>query len=432
MAFLGSLLLNDAGRNAEFCAKCKPDYFYREAHRRIFRAMQKLSSEGGAIDTVLLRDALIEAGCLEECGGLIYLIQLAEYVPTSANADHYLSVILDKHERRQIVETASMLGAVAMDESASIEEAKNAASALLVSMGSGSAGSCFQASEIISEMWDRIDERVKNGGGLAGISWGIPTLDFYTSGLEESKLYIVGGRPAMGKTGLLTSVASSVCLREGAGATVIFSLEMSRGQIMERMICSRARVNSKRLKEGRLSKDELDRIHEASEAYWASGLVIDDAPDPSASYIISTAMQLAVKHGSIDAIFIDYLGLIQSSEKKDPRIAISDNAKAMKALARKMRCPVILLAQLNRGVEHRDNKRPTMADLAESGTIEAAADVVVFPFRPQYYEFGNASRNFEQPEEAELIVAKCRDGATGTASAGFIPAYTLFQPHRRD
>lgn len=432
MALLGSLLLNDESKNADIIAKCKSVFFYRVAHQSIFEAMQALVRREQAIDVVLLRDALNEKGLLDECGGALYLMQLAEFVPTAANADHYLSVIREKYDRREMMAVAEMLSQVASDETRGIEEAKSAASALLVSMGQTESGTCFQASEILSEMWDEIDERARSRGALAGRSWGIPSLDYFTSGLEESKLYIVGGRPAMGKTGLMTSVAGDLSLRS-KGAVVIFSIEMSRKQIMARIVCSHALVDSKRMREGRLTEAEYHKIQASSEAFWMSNLVIDDTTSPSAAYMTSRSMELAVKYGRVDAIFVDYLGLIRpaSDRMTDVRQVIGDNAKAMKALARTLQCPVILLAQLNRGVEHRDNKRPTMADLAESGAIEAAADVIIFPFRPQYYEFSEAARNFEMPEEAELIIAKCRDGATGTAMAEFVPAYTLFRGQRR-
>lgn len=434
MALLGSLLLCNTSVNAKVLGEGSPDLFYRESHQRIFSAMKSLFGSGSPIDVVTLRDEMVKRGSLEECGGVLYLMELAEYVPSPATALHYLQIIRQMHERRQIIVSADAMMKSAFDETVPIEDIRSTASGLLVSMSSeGASGAAFQASEIIASIWDKADERAQKGGGISGISWGIPSLDHYTSGLEESKLYIVGGRPGMAKTALATSVATNIVMHyDSYGATLFFSIEMPAQEIMERMLCGYGRVNSTRLKEGRMSHEEYTRVRDASEAFWQSSLIIDDNPAPSSASMLARAIETKQKFGGLSAIFVDYLGLITPpSSRMETRIAIGENARAMKTMARMMECPVILLAQINRGVEKRDNRRPEMGDLAESGAIEAAADVIVFPFRPQYYERVDGVRNYELPEDAELIVAKCRGGATGSAMAEFIPAYTLFQPQRR-
>jgi replicative DNA helicase len=294
---------------------------------------------------------------------------------------------------------------------------------------------------LLGEAFDRFEAFYHERKLVTGLSTGFRELDYVTAGLQKSDLVIIAARPSMGKTSLCLNIGEHVALREGK-TVAIFSLEMSKEQLVQRMICSQAEVNAHRLRLGMLPDTAWQRLARAVQELWNARIFIDDTPDISVLEMRAKCRRLRAEHG-LDLVIVDYLQLMRSHRRAENRTQeISDIARALKGLARELAVPIIALSQLSRAVEHRENKRPMLSDLRESGSIEAEADVVAFIYRPEYYamkeavssddvEAGTMPREEGRVEEAEIIVAKQRNGPTGTVRVGFKPDYARFVPLER-
>ncbi len=446
IATLGSMMIDGTAieRVSEFLA---PDDFYREAHRTIYDALIALSSRSEPVDLVTVSEELQRRGKLEEVGGIAYLTTLMDSVPSAANVDYYAQIVEEYAIRRRLIEAAQeiiRLAAVSEDEEEplTISNITDMAESAIYRVARRRLRKGFESIRpLLSEVFDRFDNFYHERKLVTGLSTGFRELDYITAGLQKSDLVIIAARPSMGKTSLCLNIGEHVALHEGK-TVAIFSLEMSKEQLVQRMICSQAEVNAHRLRLGMLPDSAWQRLAKAVQDLWNAKIFIDDTPDISVLEMRAKCRRLRAEH-DLDLVIVDYLQLMRSHRRSENRTQeISDIARALKGLAREMEVPIIALSQLSRAVEHRENKRPMLSDLRESGSIEAEADVVAFIYRPEYYAMkdavssedvdgGTMPREEGRVEEAEIIIAKQRNGPTGTVRVGFKPDYARFVPLER-
>ena len=450
IATLGALMIDGTAveRVIDFLS---PEDFYREAHRVICDVLIALSSRNEPVDLVTVSEELQRRGKLEEVGGVAYLTTLIDSVPSAANVDYYARIVEEYAIRRRLIEAAQEIIQIAAsneddEEPLTIADITDRAESVVYRVAQRRIGKGFEnIRPLLSEAFDRFESFYHERRLVTGLSTGFRELDFITAGLQPSDLIIIAARPSMGKTSLCLNIGEHVALHERK-TVAIFSLEMSKGQLVQRMICSQAEVNAHRLRLGMLPETAWHKISRAVQDLWEAKIFIDDTPDISALEMRAKCRRLRAEHG-LDLVIVDYLQLMRSHRRAENRTQeISDIARALKGLARELNVPIVALSQLSRAVEHRENKRPMLSDLRESGSIEAEADVVAFIYRPEYYamkeavtsedmEVGALPREEGRVEEAEIIIAKQRNGPTGTVRVGFKPDYARFvalERHREE
>lgn len=431
MSTLGSMILSD--RAAEEIVTILEDVdFYRPAHQEIFRAMRQLVNNSRPIDLVTLRNELVAREKLYEVGGEDYLIQIAEYVPSAANANHYAQIVLDKATMRRLERAGrEIIGIVREADDASADDKVDKAEQAVFEVGKKRLGSYFTpVSSLAKEFFIDVDNIIESGEPLVGITSGFSDLDKMTTGFYGGDMVIVGARPSMGKTSLALDFALAAA-RERKGAVAIFSLEMSGLQLVRRMVSMVSGVNGHALKSPNISADTYRKLADACEHLYSLPIHIDDASDVTPLEMRGKCRRLKAEQG-LSLVMIDYLQLMRGSRKTENRTQeISDIARAIKAMAKELKVPVIALSQLNRGVETRDDKRPVLSDIRESGSIEAEADLVMLLYRDAYYKAKEEKRDVDfdpdNVEEAEIIIAKHRNGPTGKVILGFQPAYARYR-----
>jgi replicative DNA helicase len=435
-AVLGSMLIERAAveRAAE---TLKPEDFYRDAHRTLFEAMLGLAERDEPVDLITLSDELRARDQFERVGGLLYLQNLMEAPATAANIEYYAKMVEEKAILRRLMDAGTRIQGLAHSEFDQVDDVVDQAERIVFEVGQRRMGQYFHhLRPLLNEELDRIEKRYENKGMPTGRLTPFDDLNYKTAGLQPSDLIIVAARPGMGKTTLSVQLAQFIALEEKI-PVAIFSLEMSKEQLVTRMICSEAKVDAHRLRTGYLQNDDWQRVGEAISRLAEAPIYIDDSPDVSAMEMRAKCRRLKAEHG-LGLVMIDYLQLMRSHRKTENRNQeISEIARACKGLARELRVPVIALSQLSRAVESRPDKRPMLSDLRESGSIEAEADIVMFIYRDAYYkmkEAGEAAqetdmreRGAEKLEETELIIAKHRSGPTGKVYVGFLPQYTRFE-----
>lgn len=440
-AVLGSMLIERPAveKAAEIL---KANDFYREAHRHIFEAMLNLAEKDEPIDLLTLSEELKTRGFHDTVGGLIYLQNLMEAPATAANVEYYAKLVEEKAILRRLLDCGTQVQGLAYNaEYASIDDVVNQAERLVMEIGQRRMGQYFfHLRPLLNEELDRIEKRYENRGAPTGRQTPFDDLNYKTAGLQPSDLIIVAARPGMGKTTLAVQLAQHIALEENL-PVAIFSLEMSKEQLVTRMICSESKVDSNRLRTGMLHNDDWQRVGEGISRLADAPIYIDDTPDVSIAEMRTKCRRLKAENkGNLGVVVIDYLQLMRSHKKTENRNQeISEIARACKGLARELRVPVIALSQLSRAVESRPDKRPMLSDLRESGSIEAEADIVLFIYREAYYKMKEAAEKGEgqdmrderggeeQLEETELIIAKHRSGPTGKVIVGFLPKYTRFE-----
>lgn len=448
MAVLGSMMLGDRGaveRAAEMLAR---DDFYRENHALIFEAMISLSEKDEPVEIVTLKDELQRKGVLDNIGGLVYLMQLGEIEFTTANLPYYARIVQEKAIMRRLIEAANQIAGLAYNEVDEVSDLVDRSERIIFEVARRRDSQGFTPLRpLLNEAFERIDILYHEKGVTTGIDTGFVDLNYMTSGLQDGDLIILAARPSMGKTSLAVGIGQNACLRANKSVAV-FSLEMSKEQLVQRMICSEARVDAHRMRTGFLHDEDWERISHAVQRLWEANLFIDDSTDMSHLEMRAKCRRLRAEHG-LDLVIVDYLQLMRGTGRNDNRNEeITTIARGLKSLARELRVPVIALAQLSRAVERREDKRPMLSDLRDSGSIEAEADVVSFIYRPAYYERkqmvsqdGEGQKEEEnrggeyEGEEAELIIAKQRNGPTGTVKLAFVPKYARFDnlaEHRED
>jgi replicative DNA helicase len=436
-AVLGSMLIERAAleKAAEIL---KPDDFYRDVHRQLFEAMLALSARDEPVDLITLQDELISRGQFESAGGFLYLQNLMDAPSTAANIEYYARLVEEKSILRRLLDAGTQVQGLAYSEFDSIDEVIDRAERIVFEVGQRRLGNFFfHIRPLLDEELDRIERRYENKGIPTGRMTPFDDLNHMTTGLQPSDLIIVAARPSMGKTTLAVQIAQFVALNEKV-PVALFSLEMSKEQLVTRMICSESQVDSHKLRTGYLQTDDWQRVGEGISRLADAPIYIDDTPDVSATEMRSKCRRLKAEQGNLGMIMIDYMQLMRSSKRTENRNQeLSEIARGCKSLARELRVPVMALSQLSRAVESRPDKRPMLSDLRESGAIEAEADLVMFIYRDAYYKRkeaieasgeveGEGSPNDEKLEEAEIIIAKQRNGPTGTARLGFIPMHTRF------
>lgn len=399
--------------------------FYKPANKVIFETMLELDRSGEAIDAVTMQSALTSQNRLDSIGGLPYLLELVNSVPTSKNAEHYAKIVGEKALMRQVIAELSDSVSAAYGGDMSVEDVIARAEQSLVVAGSSRNKSTFRSvSEVVTAHADLLDQRGKMDSDVTGLATGFTAFDKITTGLHEDNLIILAARPAMGKTAFALNIAQNVALR-GKRPVAVFSLEMNSESLVERMLAAEGMVESYHLRTGRLDEAEWGRLNYAQGELYKAPIYIDDTPGIRISEIRSRARKLAQEVGGLGLIVIDYLQLITGSRSDNRQQEVSEISRQLKIIAKELKVPVIALSQLSRGVESRQDKRPVLSDLRESGSIEQDADIVAFLYREAYYKREQADDE-EENNLTELILEKNRHGSLGSVKLYFHKEYTKF------
>lgn len=424
-AILGGLMLDNQAWDKVGTRLCEQD-FYQRSHRVLFRAVETLSRRSQPFDVVTLLDILVSFGHLDDAGGEAYLFELASNTPSVANIGAYAEIVREKSVQRQLIAAAMDIAESAYNpngrdvaELLDVAEMKVFAIADQTSTNDGP----VSIKSIVGKTLEKIDRLYHSGQTITGLPSGLADLDKMTSGFQPSDLVIVAGRPSMGKTTLVMNIAEHAVI-ESKRPVLVFSMEMPADSLAMRMISSLGRIDQHRLRTGQLEDDDWPRITSSVHMLTEAPLFIDDTPALSPSEMRARARRLAKEHGQLGLIVVDYLQLMKvPGFKAENRTAeISEISRSLKSLAKELAVPLVALSQLNRGLEQRQDKRPIMSDLRESGAIEQDADVICFIYRDEVY-------NEHSPDKgtAEIIIAKQRNGPIGKARVAFVGKYTRFE-----
>ncbi|MEV2353118.1 replicative DNA helicase [Paenibacillus larvae] len=419
-AVLGAILL-DSDALVTAMERVSSDDFYRGSHQRIFEAMIELAQEDEPVDLITLTARLQNKQELEEAGGVTYLSELANAVPTAANVDYYAQIVEEKSMLRRLIRTATQIVSNGYASSEDVGLMLNDAEQRILEISQRRSSSGFVSiRDVLMEVFERVEFLYSHKGGTTGIPSGFHDLDKMTSGFQRSDLIIVAARPSVGKTAFALNIAQNVGVR--AKETVaIFSLEMGAAQLVQRMVCAESNVDAQRMRTGFLESDDWEKLTMAIGALSEANIYIDDSPGITVADIRAKCRRLKQEKG-LGMILIDYLQLISGRGKGDNRQQeVSEISRTLKQIARELDVPVIALSQLSRGVEQRQDKRPMMSDLRESGSIEQDADIVAFLYRDDYYDKETEKKNI-----IEIIIAKQRNGPVGTVELAFLKNYNKF------
>ncbi|MDM5251028.1 MULTISPECIES: replicative DNA helicase [unclassified Lysinibacillus] len=398
------------------------DDFYHNAHKQIFETMLRLSDQGKAIDVVTVTEELSAKKEIEDVGGLSYLLELANAVPTAANVAHYAKIVEEKALLRRLIRVATKIVEDGYTREDEVEALLGEAEKKMMEVASRkNAGDFKHVKDVLVETFDNIEQLQSQKGDVTGIPTGFRDLDHITAGFQRNDLIIVAARPSVGKTAFALNVAQSVAVQARENVA-IFSLEMGAEQLVMRMLCAEGNIDAQVLRTGALTTEDWGKLTMAMGSLSNSGIFIDDTPGVRINEIRAKCRRLAQEHG-LGMILIDYLQLIQGSGKagENRQQEVSEISRSLKHLARELKVPVIALSQLSRGVEQRQDKRPMMSDLRESGSIEQDADIVAFLYRDDYYDKESESKNM-----IEIIIAKQRNGPTGTVTLAFKKEFNKF------
>ncbi len=419
---LGSILLdNEVFSHIE--GKLVAEHFYKEAHRKIFKAIEHLFNRDEPVDLVTLTEELRQTGNLESIGSVAYLIGLAEDVPTAAYAENYANIVAEKALLRELISISGQIMQNAYDQTLPLEQILDKAESGIFKLSSNKRlDDLTNMPTLVNQAFEAINKRMNSPDTISGLKTGFITLDGITSGFQEGSLNVLAARPSMGKTALALTVCQHVALAEQK-AVGIFSLEMSAVQLVSRMLCSLALVDMNRVRNGDLHFESFTRLGNAAGKLSEADIFIDDSAVLNVMELRSKARKLMTSH-NLGLIIIDYLQLMSGGGKgggENRQQEISNISRSLKALARELEIPILALSQLSRAVESRPNKRPMLSDLRESGSIEQDADLVMFIYRDEYYD-----QQSEKKGIAEIIVGKQRNGPTGSIELMFHSNYVSF------
>ncbi|GAB4374320.1 MAG: replicative DNA helicase [Calditrichia bacterium] len=403
--------------------------FYREAHRKIFLAMEALYEKNEAVDVITVTDELKKRNELDEIGGAYYLTELATVVPSAANIEYHLKIVRDKALLRQLIVVCSSIIKTSYDESEDAEKILDSAEAEVLGISKRSRQKSYEwVKPLITQTIEELERLHQSSGeGITGIPSGFRDLDNFLAGFQKSDLIILAGRPSMGKTAFALNLARNAAVDHEHGVG-FFSLEMSNHQLVQRLLCLEAEVDSQRLRTGRLSGDEWPRLSRRIGRLWEAPIYIDDTPALDILKLRARARRMAAEK-NIRMIIVDYMQLMEAPRGMESRQQeISFISRSLKNLAKELDIPVIALSQLSRAVESRTDRRPTLADLRESGAIEQDADVVMFVYRPEVYNIPNFDDDAKTPTEnmVEIIIGKHRNGPIGSLKLVFLKNYGKF------
>ena len=402
-----------------------PDDFYKPANKIVFKTMLSLLEKGEPIDATTMISALTNQGEISNIGGVTYVVELVNSTPTSKNVEHYAKLVKEKATLRKVIAELSESLSSAYQGDVSISDIISKTEKSMLDISNQNAGTGFRnVADILDTHMQIVETRSQTDGFVTGLSTGFVGLDKITTGLHEGNLIILAARPAMGKTALALNIAKHVATMERKSA-VIFSLEMGAEELIERMVASEGMIPGYHLKTGNLSTDEWKRLVHAQSNLYDVPIFVDDTAGIRISDIRSKARKLSQEMGGLGIIIIDYLQLITGSKRENRQQIVSEISRELKILAKDLRVPVIALSQLSRSVEQRQDKRPMLSDLRESGSIEQDADIVAFLYRDAYYQKEHADSQ-EANNVTELILEKNRHGSLGTVKLYFHKEYTKF------
>lgn len=420
-AVLGSMLLDREAISAAI-ELLESRCFYKDAHKKIYLAVTKLCDENKAVDLVTVVEELKKTGALDEVGGPAYLANIASSVPTSANIAHYAKIVKEKHILRSLINASTQIASECYSTSQDADNLVDKAEQIIFEIASKKVEArSVPLRDIIKGSIETIDSLYQRKESITGLATGFRDLDMRTAGLQPSDLIVVAGRPSMGKSALVTCIAEHVGVVEKK-PVAFFSLEMSKEQLVQRMLCSHARVDAHKVRTGFLSQADWPRLVTAAGKLSDAPIFIDDSPGISLMELRAKARRVKAQH-DVQLIVLDYLQLMQGPSKSESRQQeISEISRSLKALARELNVPLIAISQLSRAVEQRSDHRPQLSDLRESGAIEQDADLVILLLREEYY-----NPTEENKGVAEVIIAKQRNGPIGSLSLTFIGEYMRFE-----
>src|SRR6516164_1731028 len=430
---LCSLLLSPR-EVADICVlSLRSDAFYIPAHRTIYSLILEFGDKSKPIDFVSLKQALKDRNQLEEIGGPEYLSALYSFVPTAANAAYYIQIVREKYVLRRLIIAFNNLSNQCYDAQEDIEPLlDDAEKEIFAITGQHVNTEIVATKDLVMAAIERIEKLYENRGSITGIPTGFGDLDKMTLGLHPAEMIVIAARPSMGKTALAMNIAEHVAMNVGK-AVAVFSLEMSSQQLVQRLLCSRAQVDLQRVRDGFLSERDFPKLTAAAAKLAAAKMFIDDTPGLSVMELRAKARRMKSQY-DIELIVIDYLQLLRSTTRRaqdNRQLEISEISGGIKALAKELNLPIVVVAQLNRQPDTREGGRPRLSDLRESGSIEQDADVVGLLVRTEYYATDDEAKE-EKAGEAELIIAKQRNGPTGDVALTFLKEYTRFENRHRE
>src|SRR3954469_12373855 len=430
---LGSMLISPRDAVAECVEKINEEYFYVPAHQTIYTALVDLWNAGQAIDLITFTQILRDRNLLEAVGGASFITNLYTFVPTAANVNYYLEIVRDKYILRQIIAAATEGVRRAYEEQDEVNTLLDEVEQKIFAVGETRfKGKVLSMKDQVMEAIESIEKLYERKGGITGISTGFVELDRMTSGLHPSEMIVIAARPSMGKTALAMNIAEHVAINEKLPVGV-FSLEMSSQQLVQRLLCSRARVNLQKVRDGFLGERDFPSLTAAASKLAEAQIFIDDSASLSILELRAKARRLKAQQ-DVQLLIIDYLQLLRSTSRRaqdNRQLEISEISGGLKALAKELKIPIIVVAQLNRQPEQRSGGKPRLSDLRESGSIEQDADLVGLLVRPELYEEDEEAR-VEKAGEAELIIAKQRNGPVGEIPLTFLKEYTRFETRARN
>ncbi|HBC92786.1 MAG TPA: replicative DNA helicase [Pelotomaculum sp.] len=417
---LGAILID---REAIYKAMrvLQPGDFYRESHRTIYEAMLLLNEAGSPVDLITLSDQLRQQGDLEKVGGVAAIATLAEMVPTAASVEYYARIVEEKSLLRTLINLSTRIAGMGYEEHEEPEKLIAEAEQMILELGNRRTSQAFfTIKEIFLQTFPHLEFLYNNRGVVTGVPTSFGDLDQICCGFQPSDFIILAGRPSMGKTSLGLCIGYNAAMKHNIPVAV-FSLEMSKEQLAQRILCAEAKVDQQRLRNGTIDEEDWLKLHETAGKMAKAPIYIDDTPGISIRQLRAKARQLKSEKG-LGLIVIDYLQLLQGSRRSENRQQeISEISRSLKGLAKELQIPVLALAQLSRSVEQRPNKRPVMSDLRESGSLEQDADLVMFIYRDEYY-----NPESEKKGIAEVIISKHRNGPVGSVELVFLKEYTKF------
>ncbi|MDD4939567.1 MAG: replicative DNA helicase [Candidatus Omnitrophica bacterium] len=422
MAVLGSMLL-DENALSEAVEKLDKEHFYKDAHKKVFDSIRSLYGANKAVDIITVTNELKRIEALEEIGGPSFLTAVVNSVPTAANINHYVKIVKEKYILRTLINSATKIASLCYESDGNVDEiVDNAEKFIFEVSDTKTKGSYLHLKEVIKDSIEAIDRLYQNKSHVTGVPSGYIDFDNKTSGLQESDLIIIAGRPSMGKSAFALGIAEYAGVIEKI-PLAFFSLEMSKEQLVQRMLCAHAKVDAHKVRTGYLAPSDWPRLTAAAGKLSEAPIYIDDTAAISVMELRAKARRLKAHH-DIKLIVLDYLQLMRGSGGKEEnrQQEISDISRSLKSLARELNVPIIAISQLSRAVESRTDHRPQLSDLRESGAIEQDADLVVLILREEYYKPTPDNEGI-----AEVIIAKQRNGPVGSMKLSFIKEYTRFE-----
>jgi replicative DNA helicase len=432
---LCSLLLSPREVGGLCILRLQPDAFYAPAHKIIYELVIEFSDKSKPMDFITMKQSLKDRGFLEEIGGPEFLNELYTFVPTAANAGYYIDIVREKYLLRRLILSCNSLAGRCYDDQENVEPLLDDAERQIFEItGDHVKIDMVPAKDLVMQVIEQIEKVYENRDSVTGLPTGFTEFDQMTSGLHQAEMIVIAARPSMGKTALAMNIAEHVALVEGKPVAV-FSLEMSSQQLVQRLLCSRAKVNLQRVRDGFLSERDFPSLTSAASRLASAKMFIDDSPGLSIAELRAKARRLVASH-QVQLLVIDYLQLLRSTSRRaqdNRQIEISEISAGIKSLAKELNIPIIVIAQLNRQPDARakEGGRPRLSDLRESGSIEQDADVVGLLVRSEYYETDEEAKQ-EKAGQAELIIAKQRNGPTGDVPLTFLKEYTRFENRARE